>query len=60
VYLVEANDIDGDEDEDGDGEDPYGQEEDMDDEEFMQMMEQEAAAGRMRGMVPGGAGGVEA
>ena len=32
----------------------------MDDEEFMQMMEQEAAAGRMRGMVPGGAGGVEA
>jgi hypothetical protein len=33
VYLVEANDIDVGDDEEG--EDAYGQEEDMDDEEFM-------------------------
>lgn len=55
VYLVEADD-DGDEDED------YGDEEyegeghqiidggDLDDEEFLAMMEQEAAEGRLRGM----------
>jgi hypothetical protein len=32
---------------DKDAEDEYGEEEDIDDEEFLQMMEQEAAEGRL-------------